>query len=353
MDNRENTRRLIVSHCEKYPGLTLQDLFKFLYQSAFGCEHLLGYRGDVVEYLASEYKGGGKRSKNEVEPLDGDYSRVHLGVMRDGLSKETFGALFFLSAKHEENAVASLREKLEITWEMILEGALPFSEIEFTAAEKLWKKKGYPPLHHSEKFRSLYHPAYRLVSNEFVPFLPLFVEIDKALAKGDVTLAIEGGAASGKSTLAEILRRVYNCSVIHVDDYFLRPEQRTSARLSEIGGNFDRERFIDEVALPISSGKDMQIRKFDCSTMTLGEPVEVKRTRLTVVEGVYGMHPTLAHIYNLSVFLDVPKEVQAERIAARNSPDMARRFFEEWIPKENAYFEAMNVKKICTLVCKI
>jgi uridine kinase len=344
---------MITDHCEKYPGLTLQDLFKFLYQSAFGCEHLLGHRGDVVEYLEAEYKSGGKRSKNEVEPLDGDYSRVHLGVMRDGLSKETFGTLFFLSAKHEKNAAASLREKLEITWEMILEGALPFSEIEFNAAAKIWRKRGFPPLHHSEKFRSLYRPAYRLISNKFVPFLPLFTAIDKALAAGEVTLAIEGGAASGKSTLAELLCRVYGCTVIHVDDYFLRPEQRTPERLSEIGGNFDRERFIDEVAHPLSRGEDMYVRKSNCGTMTLGEPTEVKRTRLTVVEGVYSMHPELEQIYNLSVFLDVPADVQTERIANRNSPEMARRFFEEWIPKENAYFDKMNVKNRCTLVLKI
>ena len=353
MDNREKTRRMITDHCEKYPGLTLQDLFKFLYQSSFGCEHLLGHRNDVVEYLEAEYRGGGRRTKNEVEPLDGDYSRVHLGVMRDGLCARTFGTLFFLSAKHEEDAVASLREKLAVTQEMILEETLPFSEIEFTAAARLWKKKGFPPLHHSETFRALYRPSYRLVSNGLVPFLPLFTAIDKALAVGQVTLAVEGGAASGKSTLAELLRRVYGCSVIHVDDYFLRPEQRTPERLSEIGGNFDRERFLDEVALPLSRGEDMRVRRFDCGTMTLGEPAEVKRSRLTVVEGVYSMHPELSHLYNLSVFLDVPAEVQAERIAERNSPETVHRFAEEWIPKENAYFEAMRVKERCTLVCEV
>jgi len=353
MDKRETTRRMIIEHCEKYPGLILQDLFKFLYQSAFGCEHLLGHRNDVVEYLEAEYKGGGKRTKNEIEPLDGDYSRVHLGIMRDGLTAKTFGSLFILSAKHENGAVRSLREKLEITQEMILSEELPFSEIEFTAVTKLWKKKGFPPLHHSEKFRALYHPSYRLMSNKFVPFLPLFTALDKALAKGEVTLAVEGGAASGKSTLAELLSRVYGCTVIHVDDYFLRPEQRTPERLSEIGGNFDRERFIDEVALPLSRGEDMCVRRFDCGTMTLGEATEVKRSRLTVIEGVYSMHPKLSHLYNMSVFLDVPAEVQAKRIEGRNSPEMARRFADEWIPKENAYFEAMNVKERCTIVLKI
>lgn len=353
MDNRETTRKLITEHCKNYPGLTLQDLFKFLYQSSFGCEHLLGNRVDVAEYLEAEYKSGGKRSDNKIEPLDGGYSRVHLGVMRDGLSAATFGTLFFLSAKHEDGAVAALREKLKITQEMILAEELPFSEIEFTAIANIWKKRGFPPLHHSEKFRSLYHPSYRLIANRFVPYIPLFVAIDRALREGDVTLAIEGGAASGKSTLAELLRRVYGCTVVHVDDYFLRPEQRTPERLSEIGGNFDRERFIEEVALPLSRGEDMTLRRFDCRTGELTPPTHVKRTRLTVVEGAYSMHPELEQIYSLSVFLDVQSEVQTARIAERNSPEMARRFADEWIPKENAYFEKSNAKNRCTLVLEI
>jgi uridine kinase len=341
---------MITDHCEKYPGLTLQDLFKFLYQSAFGCEHLLGHRGDVVEYLEAEYKSGGKRSKNEVEPLDGDYSRVHLGVMRDGLSKETFGTLFFLSAKHEENAAASLREKLEITWEMILEGALPFSEIEFNAAAKIWRKRGFPPLHHSEKFRSLYRPAYRLISNKFVPFLPLFTAIDKALETGEITLAIEGGAASGKSTLAALLEKIYGCTVFHTDDFFLQPAQRTPERLAEVGGNMDRERFLMDVLFPHSQGQAVQYRRFDCSSFTLLPPVEKKETPLTVIEGAYCMHPGLCHFYDFAVFMDISADVQKQRILKRNGEALAQRFFNEWIPMEEKYFTALHVKERCNMI---
>ena len=40
-----------------------------------------------------------------------------------------------------------------------------------------------------------------------------------------------------------------------MDDFFLRPEQRTEERLKEVGGNVDRERFLEEVARPLTNKK--------------------------------------------------------------------------------------------------
>ena len=36
-----DTRTFLLAHAAAYPALTLADLFKALYQSAFGCEHLV------------------------------------------------------------------------------------------------------------------------------------------------------------------------------------------------------------------------------------------------------------------------------------------------------------------------
>lgn len=36
-----NTKSYILNQFQTYPQLELQDLMKFLYQSSFGCEHLL------------------------------------------------------------------------------------------------------------------------------------------------------------------------------------------------------------------------------------------------------------------------------------------------------------------------
>ena len=85
--------------------------------------------------------------------------------------------------------------------------------------------------------------------NNYAPFLPLFAKIDKMLSHKNVVIAIEGGSASGKTTLGSLLEALYDCTVLHMDDFFLRPEQRTTARYAEVGGNVDYERFLDEVLM--------------------------------------------------------------------------------------------------------
>ena len=53
-------------------------------------------------------------------------------------------------------------------------------------------------------------------------------KIDELLTQKDrVVVAIDGKYTSGKTTLASKLAEIYDCNVFHMDDFFLRPEQRT------------------------------------------------------------------------------------------------------------------------------
>ncbi|MBQ9745172.1 MAG: phosphoribulokinase [Clostridia bacterium] len=174
--------------------------------------------------------------------------------------------------------------------------------------------------------------------------------IDKLLAQKErVIFAIDGRCGSGKSTLAEALQRKYGCTVIHTDDFFLRPEQRTEGRYAEPGGNMDRERLLSEVLSPLSEGRDTVYRPFDCKTMDFADPVVIIPTPLTVVEGSYSMHPDLAHYYDLSLFLTVEPQIRKERIINRNEKSMADRFFTLWIPMEERYFTAFNIESRCDI----
>jgi len=181
----------------------------------------------------------------------------------------------------------------------------------------------------------------------------LFKEIEKRKNDFSTIIAIEGGSASGKTTLSEILKTKYNCAVFHMDDFFLRPEQRTKERLSEAGGNVDRERFEKEVLLPLSKNENVLYKKFDCSSKTILSPVEISKTRLCIVEGAYSMHPELQKYYSFSVFLDISPDTQKNRILKRNKPILQRRFFEEWIPMENKYFSEFDIKNKCNIVINV
>ena len=159
-------------------------------------------------------------------------------------------------------------------------------------------------------------------------------------------IAIDGMSASGKTTLAERLHTEFpESNLFHMDDYFLQPHQRTPERLSEVGGNVDYERFMDEIILHLDGKNGLFYRKFDCQTQLLGSEIHVPWKPLVIIEGAYSQHPYFGEPYDLRIFCEVSKNEQRERILKRNGPEMLTRFTNEWIPKENAYFKTYKIKE--------
>ena len=170
-------------------------------------------------------------------------------------------------------------------------------------------------------------------------------KIDTLLTEKDrVIVAIDGKCTSGKSTLAAKLTEVYDCNVFHMDDFFLRPEQRTPARFAEIGGNVDYERFQEEVLIPLKTGKPFSYRPFDCKSFTLADPISIAPKKLNIIEGSYSHHPYFGEVYDLKIMLEVDEETQRQRILERPS-HLHKQFFEEWIPMENRYLDFLKTLK--------
>ena len=159
-----------------------------------------------------------------------------------------------------------------------------------------------------------------------------------------IIVAIDGKCTSGKTTLATRLAEIYDCNVFHMDDFFLRPEQRTPERFAEPGGNVDYERFAEEVLAPLKKGEYFSYRPFDCSTFTLAQPVTVTPKKLNIIEGTYSLHPFFGQIYDLKIILTVSEDVQRRRILERPA-FLHQRFFEAWIPMENGYFDHFHPDK--------
>lgn len=171
-------------------------------------------------------------------------------------------------------------------------------------------------------------------------------EIQAHIEKGDppVIVSIEGGAGSGKTTLATALHKALGGNLYHMDDFFLPPYLRTAERLSTPGGNVDYERFYEEVVQGIFSAGPFSYGVFDCSVGKITGVREMQPSNLHIVEGVYSAHPRYAEIYSLRIFLDVDGETQRKRILARNG-EKAPMFFDRWIPMENRYFEAYSIRE--------
>lgn len=159
-------------------------------------------------------------------------------------------------------------------------------------------------------------------------------------------IAIDGMSGSGKSSLALELQEAFpESNLFHMDDYFLQPYQRTEARLHEVGGNVDYERFYEEIICHLHDKNGLSYRKYDCCTQTLSEKIFVPWKPIIIIEGSYSHHPYFKGPYDLRVFLEISQEEQYRRILLRNGESMLTRFVDEWIPKENAYFEKFKIKE--------
>lgn len=248
-------------------------------------------------------------------------------------------------------------ENLETLKALARNGAFGFSVRALEDYLEGYLPAGCPPVSHSEAYREAYAPAYRVVRRDCLSHAPageglgiLREVLGGRLAQGGRTVvAIDGRCASGKTTLAAALAAEHGGAVIHMDDFFLRPEQRTAARYQEPGGNVDRERFLEEVLLPLRRGERVAYRPFDCGTQRLAPPRVVEDRPLVVVEGSYSCHPELADHYDLRVFLTVGPEEQMARIVAREGTAYARTFREKWIPLEERYFSHLHPERRCEL----
>lgn len=157
-------------------------------------------------------------------------------------------------------------------------------------------------------------------------------------------VAIDGRCASGKTTLAGKLSEKLGCELIHTDDFYLQPHQRTEERYAEPGGNLDRERLITEVLKPLRMGLEVSYRPFICGSMSFGEEISLGGKEIYIIEGSYSCHPELRKYYDLTVFVTTDKATQLERILSRNGEERLPDFISKWIPLEEKYFAAFEVE---------
>ncbi len=163
-------------------------------------------------------------------------------------------------------------------------------------------------------------------------------------------IAIDGRCGSGKTTFAENLSKLSGAPVIHTDDFFLPGEMRTGERLDEPGGNFHRERFLDEVLIPLRNTGTCRYRPYDCSKGDLGDDIVVSESALYIVEGSYSCHPELWDLYDFHVFMTVSPEEQKQRIISREGEGKWEVFRTKWIPMEERYFGTYSIRERCGIV---
>ena len=330
-----------------HPEMGDDDVLERCFQAAYGGGYITGLSNSPEKRFRFEYDSARICGELLFEVVSPDFMRVNLGAWKERkLPPEWLFEMFSASAVRFDDGDAFLARYLEDA-ERTLEGEM---RERFRQRKKFVKGKGQVIMKDALRV-GLPLSYYRLVSTRFLHALPVLMRASALPDNGRVRIiAIDGRAASGKTTLARQLARVLGAEVIHMDDFFLPVELRTDERYREPGGNVHYERFAEEVLPFLRDPRGFSYRAFDCSTMKYGKAVEVKPSAWRIVEGAYSLHPKFGDYADLKVFYDIAPEEQMRRITLRNGEARAQVFRRRWIPLEESYIRSFDIPRRADLI---
>lgn len=163
---------LISEHLTRRPAMQPRDVYKLLYQGVRGPEHIISSPQAFREYLIAEWQalnpGGDDPLTESIRP-DGTLLRLNLRPYKAaGGSLETLNAACLETARRPWGTQVELQQAWEAFVDSCRAGSWPnwtLQEVEtFTS---LLQENNFPPAHHSDRYRELYQPAYRLVAAGF------------------------------------------------------------------------------------------------------------------------------------------------------------------------------------------
>jgi uridine kinase len=145
-------------------------------------------------------------------------------------------------------------------------------------------------------------------------------------------VAIVGGTASGKTTLARDLARIGGKEVVAVvplDAYYrsnshIPREQRDGINYDHPDAFDVTTAFEQFTTLQRGYGIDMPVYDF-CNHTRSAEVVRVEPRPLVLVEGILTLHyPEFAPLWSYSIFVDTPDELRYQRRLARDVKERGR-----------------------------
>jgi hypothetical protein len=160
---------ILRAHQKRYPEMGVQDLYKLAYQAALGPEHAVVDIPGAHDYLQRELESMGAGPPEPLlDPIsgDGELVRVHLRpYMESGGDPGVLLDAFMRTANEYHGSTMDL----ETYWQAARQtGLWSLSAMDEFFTEM--KTEGYSPVHHSEVYRRLYQPAYRVILRKLLRY---------------------------------------------------------------------------------------------------------------------------------------------------------------------------------------
>ena len=249
------------NHLNQTPRMEPQDAVKLVFQSAFGCGHLLPSKERCVEMIRREMAQTPASDVPVYTPIGNGLCRLNLASPK----VRQLDPVWIWRMMDVTDRLVRGRGDNEQRFQEALsrfEALAEKGETAFSAQALRTYLAGYDHqmVSHTETYRQLYHPAYRVVLENTA----LLADVLWRVQQGCGLVVFDGPCGSGKTTLAGLLGEMCGATPIPMDDFFLLPHMRTPERLAQPGGNVHRERFLEEVLSSLPG--EVRWQRFDCGT---------------------------------------------------------------------------------------
>lgn len=325
----------------KFPLMEVCDAVKLIYQAEFGGGHKVNDEYYCMKRIENE--GSNLSVEQLTEPyfqeIGGGYSRMNMSVLGI-LPVELLGRMFIESTKCNSGTQEGFERKVLILRRLAEEGKTAFTENVLNCYLNEYRQTGYHPVSHSKIYTDAYHPAYRVVKNEYCRFLDVFVKISRLYATGsEVTIGIDGRSFSGKKALAKLIETVFDCNIFYTRDFFNFNENKKFV-------SFDRKRLKSEILSNLNTGSPYIYSSVNSQGKLIKHAVAPKR--LNIIVGSYALHPSISKYYELKIFMGTDNKAQSEKIIQNTNPiDIL-----EFESRINEYLTKYNIEINCDVIYK-
>lgn len=338
---------ILLRQFKKYPKMEICDAVKLVYQAEFGGGHRVNDEFYCIQKIQDE--GSNLSAEQLAEPyfeeIGGGWCRMNLSVL-GALTVDVFAKMFMESAKCSSGTERGFEERIVVLRRIAEEKRAGFTSEALNHYLFEYRKGGLRPVSHSAAYTENYAPAYRVVKKEYCKFLDAFIKISRLYSLGnEVTVAIDGQSAAGKTTLASTIATVFDCNLFNTADFMAVNKRGVLF--------FDAARFKAEICENLNKGKPFSYGVCDPETGRITSQKTVEPRRLNIVEGAYSLHHRLRRYYELKIFMEVNPILQSKRILEDYGEDGFRRLNTEILPRENEYIKQSGIKLNSDLVYSI
>ncbi|MGN0201796.1 MAG: hypothetical protein ACI399_02690 [Candidatus Cryptobacteroides sp.] len=168
-------RRAVSNQLETHPESRLQDLYKSFFQDRFGPGHIIRDRESARNYILSELAGADSLGGpvTEVCGWEGNYVRVNLSVIADSLMSvdELTEALMASAIEVRDEDIEAWKEEWQEILSVIEKHHPEITDMEEDKAmlDSLLASGRYA-CHHSDAYNAAYHPHYRIIARDLLPY---------------------------------------------------------------------------------------------------------------------------------------------------------------------------------------